>query len=338
MKLKKTSTDKTIAADQTKTRKSTRPTTGAGKRRARMNALKNGFFAKELRVSEEDRPEFEQMRDSLAQQYQSATPMQQIAFETIVCCCWRCKVALRIESRAVALQPSPKQGAHVEGAGGETNQMERWYGADYRSLQNGLHFLNDLRAIVADSGLLQLAEDGPLKESVIKGFGKNFYDRLMEWEGMSTTAIGAAEHMAAMQETFKWKFPWDFSLADTAHGVAMRETSGSKSPVVDRPEDPAAMRERLRRKRPPVVNIPMIDPEHPETPKVVADPKLKWQMDVKLVEAEIEHLKMLVRTRGQDFRETPLALAELSPRFYADASRDLHRAVDWFMQIKKAKL
>jgi len=27
--------------------------------------------------------------------------------------------------------------------------MERWYGADYRSLQNGLHFLNDLRAIVA---------------------------------------------------------------------------------------------------------------------------------------------------------------------------------------------
>jgi hypothetical protein len=57
-------------------------------------------------------------------------------------------------------------------------------------------------------------------------------------------------------------------------------------------------------------------------------------MIAKLVDVEIEHLQALVRTRGQDFRQTPLVLAELSPRYYSDASRDLRRAVDGFLKLK----
>jgi hypothetical protein len=172
--------------------------------------------------------------------------------------------------------------------------MEQWYVADYRSLQQGLRFLKKLLADVADCGLLHLEQDGPLKESLIKGFGSNFYNRLIEWKGMSTTAILYAEHSAAMREKF-----------------------GLISPVAD---------------------LPPGDPDRPETPKVVPDPRLQWQMAVKLVEVEIEHLETLVRTRGQDFREAPQALAEFSPRYYADASRDLHRAVDWFLKLKGSGL
>ena len=61
-------------------------------------------------------------------------------------------------------------------------------------------------------------------------------------------------------------------------------------------------------------------------------------MVVKLVEIEIEHLETLVRTRGQDLRETPQALAEFSPRYYADACRDLQRAVDWFLKLEASGL
>ncbi len=290
MKIKKTVTDKVIAANRARARKSTGPKTGAGKRRARMNSLKHGFFAKELQLSEENRPEFEALQDGLLKQYAPATPMQQIGFEKIVCCCWRCKLALRMESRAVALQQSSNQEPKVDAAGGDTNRMEQWYGADYRSLQAGLRFLRDLRADVADCGLLHLEQDGSRKESVIKGFGLGFYNRLTEWRGMSTTAILAAEHSAAMEETF-----------------------GLKLPTTD---------------------LPQGDSEQPETPKVVADPRLKWEMAVKIVEAEIEHLETLVQTRRQDCGETPQALVEFSPRYFADASRDLERAVDWILKLK----
>jgi hypothetical protein len=53
-----------------------------------------------------------------------------------------------------------------------------------------------------------------------------------------------------------------------------------------------------------------------------------------LSKSKFEHLETLVRTRGQDLRKTPQALVEFSPRYYADASRDLYRAVDWFLKLK----
>lgn len=65
---------------------------------------------------------------------------------------------------------------------------------------------------------------------------------------------------------------------------------------------------------------------------------MKWEMAVKIVDAEIEHLETLVQTGRQDFRETPQALAEFSPRYFADASRDLERAVDWFLKLKEKGL
>jgi hypothetical protein len=293
MGIKKTVTDKTIAANRANARKSTGPTTGAGKRRAQMNSLKHGFFAKELQFGEEERLEFEALRESLSQQFAPAKPMQQIAFDKIVCCCWRCKVALRMESRAVVLQQSSNQ-ERKEEAAGDTNQMDQWYAADYRSLQAGLSFLRYLRTDVADRGLLHLERDGPLKESAIKGFGLGFYNRLTEWKGMSIDAISLAEMLVQKRMDYK---------ADSI------DFGG-----------------------------PQRDPKHPETPKVVPDPKLQWEMVVKLVDAEIEHLETLIQTRRQDFGETPQTLAEFSPRYYADTSRDLERAVDWFLKLKHSGL
>lgn len=61
-------------------------------------------------------------------------------------------------------------------------------------------------------------------------------------------------------------------------------------------------------------------------------------MAVKIIDAQIDHLQALVQIRQQHFRKTPQALAEFSPRYFADASRDLERAVDWFLKLKERRL
>ena len=55
-------TDKVLAANRANTRKSTGPRTKRGKNRVRLNALRHGFFARGLLLTEEDRGEFDQLR------------------------------------------------------------------------------------------------------------------------------------------------------------------------------------------------------------------------------------------------------------------------------------
>lgn len=74
-------------------------------------------------------------------------------------------------------------------------------------------------------------------------------------------------------------------------------------------------------------------------PKVVPDPKWLWQMQVKLIDAEIEHLEVIdKRIRKQGSKGAPRTRAEFSPRFFAEASRDLQRAVDWYRKLEEEGL
>src|ERR1035441_4386181 len=79
--------------------KSTGPNTPRGKRYSRSNALKHGVYSKELLVSEADNPEFEEMRAGLKAELKPSTMLQGLAFDYIVVCHWRCKLALRLERK-----------------------------------------------------------------------------------------------------------------------------------------------------------------------------------------------------------------------------------------------
>jgi len=318
MKTEKTITEKTIAPKRGKNRKSTVAKTGADNGRGAMN----GMFTTETQISDADRPEFEQMRASLSQKYAPITLLRQILLDLILSCSWRLKLELRKQSRIAENSHTEHKG---EAAGGDTILMEEWYGDDYQSLQNGLRFLRSLRADVAECGLLHLKDDGPWKQSVIKGFGQPFYDRLTQWKFMSTNTIQMAEHMVAMEEAYsKGEYPF------VQKSPAVRPSSGE-------PELPVEDQGKFRMKPPPMEPRRKIF-EDSELPKVVPDPRLQWQMVLKLIDAEIEHLEMLVRTRGQSFTETPRALAEPSPRSLADASRDLQRAIELFLKLEKKGL
>src|ERR1700741_588294 len=65
------------------------------------NTLKSGFYTRELVMKAEERSEFEALRVSLQQQFKPSTPMQLICFEQITCLWWKCKLALRLEGRAM---------------------------------------------------------------------------------------------------------------------------------------------------------------------------------------------------------------------------------------------
>ena len=196
-------------------------------------------------------------------------------------------------------QETPQQKPQVEAGGGDTILLEQWYYADHRSLQAGLRFLRALRAEVDHDGLLHLEQDGPWKKSLIASFGSKFYDCLMEWKGMSPEMVQLAEHLEYMMTAFRMK--------------------------------------------PPVGLLPPTDPgpgsrENRQLPKVVPDPKLLHQMQLKLIDVQIEHLETLVRSARQVSGETLRALLEFSSRSFADAHADLQRAIELFLKVKKEGL
>jgi len=52
-------------------------------------------------VPEPDRRDFETLRESLLVQLAPRSALQHIGFEQIVTCCWRCKLAIRLEMHRV---------------------------------------------------------------------------------------------------------------------------------------------------------------------------------------------------------------------------------------------
>src|SRR5947209_7061350 len=83
---------------------STGPKTTIGKQRVRTNALKHGLFSRELMITDEEKSDFQQLQRMLCEQLNPATALQHVAFEKIVICCWRCKLAMRFEMRRVRAQ------------------------------------------------------------------------------------------------------------------------------------------------------------------------------------------------------------------------------------------
>jgi hypothetical protein len=279
--------------------------------RRKSRGAMNGWLTNELQISDADRPEFEEMRASLSQKYAPNTPLRQMQLEVILSCAWRLKLELRKESRIAENSNTEHKG---EAAGRDTILMERWYATDYRSLQDGLRFLRDLRACVIEHGHHRLEQDEPVKESIIRRFGKTFYDSLVVWQGMNPRAIRLAEHIEYMLTTFNMKPPIKFLGECAEDWVQTSETPGLKSPPTD---------------------LPPGGPEDIKFPKVVPDPKLQEQMVVKLIDVQIEHLETLVRIRRPDSGEKSHALSESSPRSLADASRDLQQAIELFLKLEK---
>jgi hypothetical protein len=272
--------------DQPDAPQSTGPRSEVGKRIYTNNAPKTGLYARELLVNPEDQHEFETLRQELRRQFTPATSMQEISFEQIVCFCWRCKLALRLEGRSMGPALGADTGTGDAGEPRHEVRLSQWAGASRENLRNGIRFLGNLRGEAAQNGLMHLEQDGHWKDSVINGFGQPFYNSLMQWKGFNTCAVLAQEHLDEHARMFP-----------------------------SRPSDPPQ----------PSVWI-----------RVPPDARLKWEMVVKLIDLQTQHLRELLATHGS--RQITNTVSDVCPQYFATASRDLRQAVDWYLYLRDMKL
>lgn len=285
MNNRKRMTESAIAARQRSAQLSTGPKTSIGKKHSSSNAWIHGFYSRELRVSEEDKPEFQALRATLFQQFAPGTALQTIATEIVVTCAWRCKPALRFETRTLETFSSvPDESSSQEAHPERDPSALQWYGANRSALRAGMRLLADLRVDISQNGGLHLAER---KEQLVKIFGMDFYNDLESWTPMDVQAILMAESLAAHEKNFN------------------------------------------------LGPIPGLQPA--AGVKIVVDEKQKLAMMLKLVDLQMQHLLDLRQT--STFTQSREAvLTDFIPRHFPTVSRDLQRAVDWFLYLKENHL
>jgi hypothetical protein len=199
---------KEIAANREKSRKLTGPRPAAGRRWAGRNALRHGFYSKELALSDLEKAEFESMRASLFEQLAPTTPLQNVAVDQIVACIWRSKLAMRLETRRLAAYSEPI--SEPQAACGEQHSETTGERNPSRELtRSKIRFLGKLRADVQEYGLLH--EDG-WKDDVLKYFGTDFYQNITAWKHMSINAIYMAIMLDAKNKNFQTPLPPDLQL------------------------------------------------------------------------------------------------------------------------------
>lgn len=271
-------------ANRKNAQQSTGPKTAGGKNIAKRNAFKHGFYTRELILTDEQVEELQQLREHLRSEFRPTTPLQELAFEEIVCCAWRCRMAIRLEmTRVIAFE---KMEDRVEPelalATGTALELEHWYGAGRQELRAATSFLKSLREGYLHLG--RIPED--LREQLIRGFGPGFYEMLTEWIPPNIdAAIGA-------------KF-W----ADKGEFLGQ-------------------------------------DPSDSRREGVVLDPFQSQQMVTKLIDQQVMHLEAMARSfdlRSSLANQQQRAI-EFAPRYFTTATRDLHRAVEWFTHLKEQKL
>ncbi|HET7442565.1 MAG TPA: hypothetical protein VFJ47_14775 [Terriglobales bacterium] len=97
----RSASERRIRANRENALRSTGPKTARGKANVRFNALKDGFFSKQVVISSkfvgEDSKEFEVLLNQLRQEYKPVGIMEDLCVQRIAVCFWRERRALRSE-------------------------------------------------------------------------------------------------------------------------------------------------------------------------------------------------------------------------------------------------
>jgi len=91
-------TQKQIAANRRNSRKSTGPSTRAGKAASKLNAMKHGLLAEHVVVRGEDPAEFASFYESLVDEFLPQGPLEEQLVERVAVCGWRLRRVYRIEA------------------------------------------------------------------------------------------------------------------------------------------------------------------------------------------------------------------------------------------------
>jgi hypothetical protein len=211
---------KKLAANRKNSERSTGPKSPAGKRHSAHNAIKHGICSRELALTDRDRPEFEALRKLLRDQFAPASPMQEMAFDRMLCSCWRCKLATRLEmNRLTAHFDREEKEGSADTAAPAEHQPSKWYGAGNAELQVARRFFAYLRAEIEANGF---AHHENWRDPIIKACGSlELYDSLMHWKpDVSRDDILLFDALSAKGRMYKFELPPQFQEnSDTARVI-----------------------------------------------------------------------------------------------------------------------
>jgi hypothetical protein len=151
-------------------------------------------------------------------------------------------------------------------------------------------------------------------------------------------AIGILEHVSRDFETGgrvreEWKEPLDKAFGGGFYESLTKWTSMSIDAIL--------IADHLA-KHAKTFGKPLPYPDDKELAKVVVDPSQSIQMAGKLIDERLCHLRDLHRSWEQRASESGAAQAaspvDFAPRYFTTTTRDQHRAVQWYVSLKKNNL
>ncbi len=289
------------AANRTNAAKSTGPKTEAGKQNSKFNAVSVGFYGRELRVGDDDKPEFEALRTDLGEQLMPRTALQRLAFEQLLTCGWRVKLALRLETSQLSarLAATTERQGDVQDDTGKEEPLQSFWMTD-ASIGRALRMLDTLQNEAEHSGLNRIAGDRAWKESLTAVFGTGFFDLLWRFKDVNVTALQFTRHIVAQSRMFGWKVPF-----------------------VDSPE-------------PQEAQSGLAEGEHDKDADELPH-ELQLTMVLSTIELQRQHLKALLKARQQG-DTAQLAVSTEFPRYFSEACRDWQRALDGYLKLRKKRL
>ena len=286
MKIKKTVSQKVINANRANALVSSGAKSRSGRKNSSRNALTSGFFARELVLTNEEEAEVQALRRALRGQLQPTTVLQGIGLEEVVCCCFRCKLAMRQEMRRLSAVLAPKKDQEVQPEGTTVPVPARWYADNRQDLRSATRWLENVSKDFQENGVVR--EDW--KGGMDSAFGPDFYEALVKWSPMNPATILVAQSLEMHAKLY-----------------------GQGN----------------------------IFPGEAESSKVTMDPNQAREMVGKLLQQQLGFLNDMYRWKqraSESAGAQNAATVDFAPRYFTTASRDLHRAVNWYNDLKQNDL
>ena len=163
---------------------------------------KRRFDGDGIDVPRAEKAEIKALRRQLLSELGPTTPLQDLAFDNVVSrsWCWRSSMRQDAEESRERTAEAKEQ----DGVGSDSEiSMSRFYGADRATMLEAIRFLSMVLSDFERNGMLR----EEWKESLIKGFGDDFYADLTKWKSGNLDAILLANHLATHARVFRLPLP-----------------------------------------------------------------------------------------------------------------------------------
>jgi hypothetical protein len=196
------SSQKKIIANRTNARKSTGPQTSTGKKYSSKNALKHGFFSKQVSLSDVEKEELATLVSDLEKDLSPTTTLQHLALRDIAWCRRRCTIALSLEEKSIESFLEQVQKTETDTSANPT-LPKAFYASSLQDLRTAVPWLKRVCEDFHENHVLQ----EEWKSNFDTLFGPQFFQSLTEWNSASESDVFLAMMLNAKSKAYQMGLP-----------------------------------------------------------------------------------------------------------------------------------